>query len=131
MQGVVRAIPVFGCDSSSTKGFSRFFYAVLREGHGSGSAFVGKQYDWTTKGTGHRGGQWKGMEEVQRRTSLAPLASPCFTLSLLSLEAEEGFSLPGEGGDHFHCAVEPSSGHIRYRFWFLENSEKRLIHLTF
>ena len=22
------------------------------------------------------------------------------------------FRLPGEGGDHFHCAVEPSSGHI-------------------
>ena len=33
-------------------------------------------------------GQWKWMEEVQRRTSLAPLASPCFMLSLLSLETE-------------------------------------------
>ena len=26
------------------------------------------------------------------------------------------FSLPGAGGDHFHCAVEPSPGHIRGRF---------------
>ena len=25
------------------------------------------------------------------------------------------FKLPGEGGDHFHCAVEPSPGHIRCR----------------
>ena len=25
------------------------------------------------------------------------------------------FRLPGEGGDHFHCAVEPSPGHIRCR----------------
>ena len=26
------------------------------------------------------------------------------------------FRLPGAGGDHFHCAVELSSGHIRCRF---------------
>ena len=25
------------------------------------------------------------------------------------------FRLPGAGGDHFHCAVEPSPGHIRCR----------------
>ena len=25
------------------------------------------------------------------------------------------FRLPGEGGDHFHCTVEPSPGHIRCR----------------
>ena len=25
------------------------------------------------------------------------------------------FRLPGAGGDHFHCTVEPSSGHIRCR----------------
>ena len=55
------------------------------------------------------------MDEVRHRTSLAPLASPCLILSLLSVEAEGPFSLPGEGGDHFHCAVEPSSGHIRCR----------------
>ena len=39
------------------------------------------------------------MEEVPRRTSLVPLAFPCL----------------GAGGDHFHCAVEPSPGHIRCR----------------
>ena len=27
------------------------------------------------------------------------------------------FRLPGEGGDHFHCTVEPSPGHIQCRFW--------------
>ena len=26
------------------------------------------------------------------------------------------FRLPWEGGDHSHCTVEPSSGHIRCRF---------------
>ena len=25
------------------------------------------------------------------------------------------FRLPGAGGDHFHCTVEPSPGHIRCR----------------
>ena len=25
------------------------------------------------------------------------------------------FRLPGKGGDHFHCTVEPSPGHIRCR----------------
>ena len=25
------------------------------------------------------------------------------------------FRLPGAGGDHFHCTVEPSRGHIRCR----------------
>ena len=54
------------------------------------------------------------MEEVPCRTSLAPLASPCFVLCLLGVE-EKGFRLPGEGEDHFHYAVEPLPGHIRCR----------------
>ena len=30
------------------------------------------------------------------------------------------FRLPGAGGDHFHCAVEPSPGHIWCRMKTLE-----------
>ena len=26
------------------------------------------------------------------------------------------FGLPGEGGDHFHCAEEPSPGHFQCRY---------------
>ena len=38
------------------------------------------------------------MEEVRRRTSLAPLASPCFILSLLSLETEGFFAFQRRAG---------------------------------
>ena len=38
------------------------------------------------------------MEEVRRRTSLAPLASPCFILSLLSLETEGLLAFQGRAG---------------------------------
>ena len=57
------------------------------------------------------------MEEVQRCTSLAPLACPCFVLRLLGLETEGLLDYQGRGGDHFHCTVEPSPGCIRC--WFL------------
>ena len=58
-------------------------------------------------------GQCKWMEEVPCHTSLAPLAFPCFLLCLTGLETEGLINLPGEGGDHFHCTVEPLPGHIR------------------
>ena len=38
------------------------------------------------------------MAEVRRRTSLAPLASPCFVLSLVSLETEGPFVFHGRAG---------------------------------
>ena len=56
------------------------------------------------------------MEEVLRRTSLVPLALPCFVLCLIGLETEGLLDHQGRAGDHFHCTVEPSSGHIRCRF---------------
>ena len=52
------------------------------------------------------------MEEVQRRTSLAPLASPCFVLCLIGAETEGLLDYQERAGDHFHCTVEPSPGHI-------------------
>ena len=66
------------------------------------------------------------MEEV-----LVPLAFPCFVLCLLRVDREASgvFRLPGEGGDHFHCTVEPSSGHIRCRSGnasFLRNGSREV-----
>ena len=40
------------------------------------------------------------MEEVPRRTSLVPLASPCFVLRLIGVETE-ALRLPGAGGGSF------------------------------
>ena len=42
-------------------------------------------------------GQWKWMEEVPRRTSLVPLAFPCFLHFSIGVE----FRLPGAGGGSF------------------------------
>ena len=55
------------------------------------------------------------MDAVPRRTSLVPLASPCFVLCLLGVETERAFRLPGEGGDHLHCMVELRPGNLRCR----------------
>ena len=55
------------------------------------------------------------MEEVPRRTSLVPLAFPCFVLRLIGLETKNVLDYQGRAGDHFHCTVERSSGHIRCR----------------
>ena len=38
---------------------------------------------------------------------------PLFVLCLIGVETEGLLDLPREGGDHIHCAVEPSPGHIR------------------
>ena len=50
-----------------------------------------------------------------RRTSLVPLAFPCFVLRLIGLETKNVLDYQGRAGDHFHCTVEPSPGHIRCR----------------
>ena len=60
-------------------------------------------------------GQWKWLEEVPRRTSLVPLAFPCFVLRLIGLETKNVLDYQGRAGDHFHCTVERSPGHIRCR----------------
>ena len=58
------------------------------------------------------------LEEVPRRTSCVPLASPY--LCLFSWGCKQTcFRLPGAGGEHFHCTVDPSPGHIRRRVFFL------------
>ena len=55
------------------------------------------------------------MEEVPRRTSLIPLAFPCFLHCLTGVETEGLLDYQGRTGDHFHCTVETSPGHIRCR----------------
>ena len=52
------------------------------------------------------------MEEVPRRTSLVPLAFPCFVLRLIGMETEGLLDYQGLAGDQFHCTVEPLPGHI-------------------
>ena len=49
--------------------------------------------------TGRPGyGQWKWLEEVPGRTSLAPLASPCFVLCLIGVETEGLLDYQGRAG---------------------------------
>ena len=43
------------------------------------------------------------------RTPCVPLFCTLFNV----VGNRRAFRLPGEGGDHFHCTVEPSPGHIR------------------
>ena len=62
------------------------------------------------------------MEEVPRRTSLVPLAFPCFVLRLIGLETKNVLDYQGRAGDHFHCTVERSPGHIRCRMFLRTSS---------
>ena len=49
--------------------------------------------------TGRPGtGQWKRLEEVPRRTSLAPLAPPCFVLCFIGMETEGLLDYQGRAG---------------------------------
>ena len=67
-------------------------------------------YDWTT-GALDNGNDWRKFRAVPR---LYPLRS--LVCTLFSKRGRRGaFRLPGACGDHFHCTVEPSPGHIRCR----------------
>ena len=62
----------------------------------------------------------KSYMEMIGGSSVSYLArTPCVPLFSATLFNRGGnrrvFRLPGEGGDHFHCTVEPSPGHIRCR----------------
>ena len=58
------------------------------------------QYDWTT-GVPDNGNEWRKF--------------PCFVHCLIGVETEGLLDYQGRAGDHFHCTVEPSPGHIRCR----------------
>ena len=68
------------------------------------------QYDWTV-GVLDNGNEWRKFRAVPR---LYPLRS--LVCTLFNKGGSRGaffFRLPGASGDHFHCTVEPSPGHIR------------------
>ena len=76
--------------------------------------FLRAQYDWTT-GVPDNGNEWRKFRAIPRLHPLRSLVCALFQIG----GNRRGFRLRGEGGDHFHCTVERSPGHIRCR-----NSEK-------
>ena len=58
------------------------------------------------------------------RTPCVPLFSTLFTRG----GNKRVFRIPGEGGDHFHCAVDPSPGHFRCRKRCFGPRAKGLLH---
>ena len=64
---------------------------------------------------GHRTMEMNGGSSVPylARTPCVPLFSILFKRG----GNRRAFRLPRAGGDHFHCTVEPSPGHIRCRLW--------------
>ena len=78
----------------------------LRRGEGLFHA----QYDWTT-GAPDNGNEWRKVRAVPLSYLLRSLACTLFNKG----GSRRAFRLPGTGGDHFHCTVEPSPGHIRCR----------------
>ena len=69
-------------------------------------AFFHAQYDWTT-GVPDNGNYWRKF----RVPPLHPLRSLVLYMFYRGGNSR-AFRLPGAGGDHFHCTVEPSRGHI-------------------
>ena len=57
------------------------------------------------------GSEWRKFRVVPRSHPLRPLVLKSFSRG----GNIRAFRLTGEDGDHFHCTVEPSSGHIRCR----------------
>ena len=73
------------------------------------------QYDWTTE-VPDNGNEWRKLRVIPR---LNPLRS--LVCSFFGVETERVFRLPGDGGDHFHCRVEPSPGHMQCRSSLVQN----------
>ena len=66
------------------------------------------QYDWTT-GVLDNGNEWRKFRAVPRLYPLRFLVCTLFNKG----GSRGAFRLPGVRGDHFHCTVELSPGHIR------------------
>ena len=77
------------------------------------------QYDWTT-GVLDNGNEWRKFRAVPRSY---PLRSLIFCTLFNRGGNRRAFGLPGAGGEHFHCTVEPSSGHIRCRTSNVKNTK--------
>ena len=68
--------------------------------------FINAQYDWTT-GVLDNGNEWRKFRAVPRLYPLRSLVCTLFNKG----GSRRAFRLPGAGGDHFHCTVEPSPSH--------------------
>ena len=67
---------------------------------------------------GHRAVEMNGGSSalyLARTPCRKGLAFPCFLHCLIGVETEGLLDYQGRAGDHFHCTVEPSPGHIRCR----------------
>ena len=74
-------------------------------------SLFGDRYDRTT-GVPDNGNDWRKFRAVPRSY---PLRSLVFVLRLIGLETKNVLDYQGRAGDHFHCTVERSPGHIRCR----------------
>ena len=68
------------------------------------------QSDWTTRVL-DTGNEWRKFRAVPRLYPLRSLVCILFNKG----GSRGAFRLQGAGGDHFHCTVDPSPGHIRCR----------------
>ena len=62
---------------------------------------------------------YRTMEMIGGSSASYLARTPCVPLFYTLFNkggSRRAFRPPGEGGDHFHCTVEPSPGHIRCRF---------------
>ena len=73
--------------------------------------FSHAQYDWTT-GVSDNGNDWRKFRAVPLSYPLRPLI---VYFVLIGVETEGLLDCQGKAGDHFHCTVEPSPGHIQCR----------------
>ena len=101
---------LLGLSESKTLRNARLFIILFSRGG------VGDRYDWTT-GVPDNGNEWRKFRAVPR---LYPLRS--LVCTLFNKGGSRGaFRLPGASGDHFHCTVEPSPGHIWLRGWTVKS----------
>ena len=99
--------PVLELPAQGQKHFSPMSFC------GVSSDIFHAQYDWTT-GVPGNGIEW-------RKFRVVPCLYPCVPLfsTLFNKDGNRrAFRLPGAGGDHVHCTLEPSPGHIRSKVGF-------------
>ena len=94
-------------DSSLTKGGGYLFRGLAQQGFLivlPSDAHFGDRYDWTTEAPDNG--------NDRRKFCVVPRLHPLRSLLLFNRGGNRrAFRLPGAGGDHFHCAVEPSRSH--------------------
>ena len=74
------------------------------------SVMLHARYDWTTS-VPDNGNVWRKYRVAPRAYPSHPLVCAYFH----RVGNKERFRLPGARGEHFHCTVDPSPGHIRCR----------------